>query len=267
MSRESEVEIATPTDSGYFDYSIEFGHMYYDEFRDGRFSLLEPAIETVLMLIRALTAKGASVSLCLMIDDYTENQEITDRDVTKLRAYLSANCLDLHHVAFEADLAAVAPVMLNMVRSKWLRKDGTVFYLRSQNLDKHLDHSVQIGHRPKSLLLGTAGNRTYFEQERAKSQTEVTLAETQGADVRYGCALLATCWALARLGISPFCKSLKLDSIENAPPFFGRNLITVLPTDYLKTEATVVELLKASRNIQVRKSMRKIQYFFHRPSE
>lgn len=259
--------IPTPADSGCFDYSIEFGHLYYDELRGERFSLLDPAIEATSMLVRTLAAEGASVSLCLLIDDYIEGREIPDRDVTKLRAYLSANHIDVHHVAFEADLATVAPIMLDMVRPKWLRKDNAVLYLRSENTDKHLDNSVQIGHRPKSLLLGAASNRTYFEQERAKSQTEVMLAEGQGAATRYGCALLASCWALARLGISPYFEALNLDSIEGAPPFCGRNLISVLPTDYLKIEATVLELFKASRDKKVQKSTSRIQYWFHRAGE
>ncbi len=135
--------------------------------------------------------------------------------------------------------------------------------LNSPNEDRHLQYLFDPPLRPKARLLGAKQKVSLLQQTRERFQTHVPLAHEYGGCIRYGCALLAACWALARLGHEPFSSALKLDSEKGAPAFVGNQLITVLPMKYLKVEGTVFEILGELQSRTLRSATKRVRYVFH----
>ncbi len=250
--------MSTPTPS---DVSIEFAHLTLPDLTSGNFDFLAPGIGPTQALLSTLRSQGLTWSLNVLVDNYGVDGD--GRDTTFLREYFAASGLTVHHVGFEADFVPVAQTLIAALRPRGVRvaPDGVI--LRTDGEDRHIVTTEIAGARPKSLLLGTGAGSMVFEQRRATSHTEVVLVNRQSAGAVYGCALLTSCWVLARFGVRPYCDVVRLDSSPGAPAFVGGRIITVLPNKFLRVEGTVMELLGHLRDRNLAKLRDDVMYIFH----
>jgi hypothetical protein len=109
----------------------------------------------------------------------------------------------------------------------------------------------------------SADTETYL-RESYQSRTEIVLRRKLDSGYQqYSCPLLASCWYLARLGVEPFSEVEKTVVSFTGKPFFGKKLITILPISYLKIEATVYEILAASKRKAIRRKRNNFSYHFY----
>lgn len=245
------------------EFSIEFAHLYYTELQERNFRALKPAIDTLRWVLKSLVDQGASYSLSVLIDDYGIDHPM--RDASLLNEFLLSEGIEVDHVAYEADLAQVADVLLESLRDRYVRRSTDRVSLLIENSDSHLNDIQETVRRPKTLLLGTSAKEDAFRQTRTTSFTQVQLSNGSSDNRQYGCALLASCWTLARMGIAPYATALTLESRAGHAPFTGDRLITILSTRYIKVEATVLDLLSEMRGRQSRALRDRIRYIFHEP--
>ena len=248
--------------AGFLDLNVEFGHLYQHDIEQGKFDVLVPNLEVTRQCVEILERQGLTYTKTILVDDYSYSS--SSRDVAPLLEFLKQEGLEPHYVAFESDLVSVAPMFLEGMKKRYVKEHsgGTLVYLQSE--DSHLPESVP-GVRPKARLFDDEESTSYalFAQRRVRSDTQVFLVSRKEESVRYSCPLLAACWVLARLGKQPFAGAIRPVASLEGRPFFGRQLINILPTEYLKVESTVLDLLGQLRDKELRTCQGRIRYWFH----
>lgn len=244
------------------DLNVEFCHVYQDEIERRDLDVLLPNIDVTRQCLDALERRGLPFTTTILIDDYS--RKWGSRDVAPLLGFLKEYGLHPDYIAFESDLVTVAPAFLEKMKKRHLKQRSGEILLYVQTDDPHFPQLLP-GIRPKARLFADEDFSTYsvFNQRRLRSDSQVFLVSRTGDDIRYSCPLLAACWVLARLGKPPFAEAIRLLPTGRNRPFFGRRLINILPTHYLKVETTVLDLLSQLRDQELRKCHSLIQYWFH----
>lgn len=244
------------------DLNVEFGHLYQDDMERGDLDVLLPNLDVTRQCLDSLERRGLSFTTSILVDDYS--RKWNSRDVTPLLGFLKEHDLQPDYIAFESDLVVVAPAFLEKMKKRYVKElSGKVlFFLQTD--DPHFPESLP-GIRPKARLFADEDLTSYsvFSQKRLRSDSQVFLVSRMGDETRYSCPLLAACWVLARLGKQPFAEAVRLLPAGRNRPFFGRRLINILPTHYLKVETTVLDLLSHLRDRELRMCHSLIQYWFH----
>lgn len=204
---------------------IEFAHIYAHEL-DQAHTLLKPAIHALHTELEGRPRWDVSVSV--LVDDY--NMEGFDRRgcAEDLFELFQSEGIFVDHFGFEGDCADVVPSLLGALPDKVLH------YV-------HPDIS--------------------YQRKTERAHTRVLLADLE--EVYYGCAALATCWQLARFGVEPYRNALNLESAKAAYEFVTPRTLTILPTKYMATEATVRDLISAIRPKSLRKLTEQMEYVFY----
>ena len=253
------------------DISIEFGHLYTEQINEAiKNGNLKKSIEMARMLSQILALQGKSFSLAVLIDDYNNN--LIQVDHNEIMDIYKKMGLTPDYIVFESKLANSAEYLLSCLPDKFLVKESNSLIYRSQSADSHFSELLQDGRRFKAIFMdrlksgadATVRNRKSYlslQERRCHSNAEIVLLYNQNNQVRYGCPVLAACWYLARLGVEPFYSDLKIENREFRP-FIGKHLLTILPVDYMKVEATVHELISLCKTKAIKKCKKRMDYFF-----
>jgi hypothetical protein len=163
--------------------------------------------------------KNNSIVTCILIDEISPEKNSLNFEMFKQKI-LSFN-VPLDYVAYESTLSTVA---------EWIMGQIPAAHLKTEKFGKKevillVNHNVKIGLKEKSG--------------------------------KYSCSLLIAAWILCRLGL---CKSNTpvMDKLSQKP-FEAKELITILPEKYRKTEHKVWEILKISN---FKDSLDKLEYIF-----
>jgi len=284
---------------GTVDYNVEYSHIYYSDIGNGKLKDEQiKSIEITQEILHNLRRNGLTYSLNVLVDDYSENLEC---DTTQVYDLLANYGMSPDHICLEACFAGeLSDTLINSLSGNYIhlgKKDDLIFDV--QTIDSRI---WEPSPKPKSfreILFCSANSKKpskksfkqiFFEdeyenyskntcdslekssliknseayiRESYQSRIEVVLKHKTDLGVTlYACPVLASCWYLFRLGVEPF-KIVENDLFSfSDKPFFGKKLITILPNSYLKVEATVLEILAASRKKSFRKKRSLIGYHF-----
>ena len=253
------------------DINIEYAHLYAANLeRD--IKSLENGVQKAREIIDLADRQRLTHSSTVLVDDYSIGS--TEVDIKKILLILESLRLAPDYVVLESEMVANVTYFLQFLPQKNLIRETDRVVYHSAGLDANLEQTALPARRYKSIFMerakrsgGSENQMTgrqvlSLQQHRIHSESSIVLAVGEGASVRYSCPLLTACWYLIRLGVEPFYSPI-LYRRRNAPSFVGRRLVTVLPLDYLKVEATAVELLSLSKTKAISKCKKRISYFFH----
>jgi len=252
------------------DYNIEYAHIYSSDIING-LDKIKNNIDKTLPIIKLLKHQGYSIALSVLVDDYSCDQEKIEPEF--IHDLFSKCGLSPDHVIMESELTKNAQYFLNMLPDKYLFKHDNKTIYQSENQDIHFSDLLVKTRRYKTIFLEkNTINSDYskkhkpnellsFNQQRCHSNSDLVLYVENGEECRYSCPLLAACWYLARLGVNPFYSSI-FNSLKKDKLFIGKSLLTILPIDFIKVEATATELIGLSKTKRINKCKKKIEYYF-----
>jgi hypothetical protein len=252
------------------DYNIEYAHIYASDIK-GDLSRVQRNIERTGWIIESLRQQNKTFVLSVLIDDYSENQEdVHIPDIENIFADLG---LSPDHIVMESTMAGQAGSFMDLLSEKNLRREGNQIVFQSESKDIHFSELLKDRRRYKSVFMEKSKlgkseweekqNKEYIllKEQRVHSNSDLLLCHTQDNITRFSCPLLAACWYLARLGVEPFASPV-IQRLSKNKPFIGSSLITVLPLEFIKVEATAVDLIRLSKTKTISKCRKRIEYFF-----
>lgn len=130
----------------------------------------------------------------------------------------------------------------------FVRSQGNVDFVQFESDGRQV--ALTLLDRASHRLDVSLDGKRLRRQTRAE-QSSVLVAEAE----RLCCPTLAATWVLARLGVEPY-----VGAYQGVGDFTGDRVVTVLPSRYLRGEATVLDLLDAAG---YRKQARKVGYVFY----
>jgi len=252
------------------DYNIEFGHLYLSKIEDAvKNGVLKKSIELAKLLTSVLSNQGKSYSLNVLLDDYnTDCKEVDKEEIKELYRRFG---LVPDHIVLESKMVESADNFLKYLPPDSLfSKDNSLVY-HSQSTDIHFTELLRDTRRLKEIFLdkvkkggvSSEKDKSYLslQQQRCHSNNTIVLVYNQNGQVRYGCPLLAACWHLSRLGIEPFYTNIQTQ-LTNQKSFTGKQILTILPNEYMKVESTALELIGLSKTKTIKKCRKRMEYFF-----
>lgn len=252
------------------DYNIEYAHIYSSDL-NGNLSNVSRNIEKTKVLLETLNNKSSSYSLSVLVDDYSEDQSpIPSSEIFELFFSLG---LSPDNVVMESEMIKEADSLIKNLPEKFLIQEENRYIFKSESKDIHFAELFQERKRYKSEVMDriNMGTEAWNEmqkkkllnlkQQRVHSDSNLIIYFNDGKTIRYSCPLLAACWYLTRLGVEPFYSSIK-QSLNSTKPFIGKNLITILPLNFLKVESTAIELIGLCKSKSIYKCKRRIEYYF-----
>lgn len=253
------------------DYNIEYAHVYASEIVNYS-EYFQQSADKTKQVIRAYETKGLTYSLAVLIDDYTN--EAKSVDISDIRTSLRDAGLEPDYIVLESVMASVAEKLITSLPDKYLKYDNGRTMFLTQLSDPHIDELTPLAKRYKTIFVErVTGRRSSdshldselirsVQQNRTRSSSSIILSTGEGHTKRYSCPLLAACWHLMRLGLNDFETPIQYAS-KHSNSMVGQRLISILPVEFLKVEATALELMKLSRSKTISKASRRVEYFFY----
>jgi len=277
-------------DITYSDYNIEYSHIYLGE---GQKLIGESELEGIRIaksIVRHLEKHGKSCSLCVLIDDYSNSHFI---DIDRIHSEMLKTGLTPDFYFYESFLAGeTADCLIESIPKKYIKSENENVTIRiddtssirvassknsvrSKILDElSKEQKVKQFNGVRDLLLAKLNDEFIEEQSlnydnigirrtSSASLTEVILKTYSESGERYSCPLLDAAWHLTRLGIQPYSEQVENLISYSDKPFFGKKLITILPSGYLRVESTAMEIIGMLKRKTIRKRRRNIKYYFY----
>lgn len=261
------------------NFNIEYAHVYGEMLNRGGISNEEHAknISIAKEIAKGLRKQGKTYSLSILLDDYNEEAiEVSDDEI-----FLELKRMGLppDHIMRESHLAtSMGEALINAIDSRYLEKDKVdevVFIPKSndvrlwspeidvRSLRRIFWEKSESARGKKHPERKDAGGRAeaIVRRKSFHSESKIILKYKDEKNIsRYTCPLLTACWHLVRLGVKPFAEEFTNIRSYTDKPFFGKRLITVLPSSYLKIEGTALEIISLAKSKTIKKRKNDLEY-------
>lgn len=276
---------------GSVDYNVEYAHLYAYEVAQGVTPRMEQAVARARSVLQDLDRRGHTYTTAVLVDNYNSDVPVQTGPV---REMLRRAGLEPDVICFEAELAESAAELIAALPDRvvvqgrgeiLLDAASESFLLWPESTDmtsetyRHLLLGMLAGEEEARARPGSGAVTepreangeearvtplTTLRAQRSQVHLEVVLSGFDASRrLRWSCPVLATCWYLARLGISPYLDRMRTFDGLASRPFVGRRLLTLLPVDYVKIESTAMELLALARPKPLRKARKRLEYIFY----
>lgn len=242
---------------------IEVCHIYLKDFLQSPTPELSQeeirSVKFALDVEKLYHSKGYEVTFSMMVDDSDVISSPTN--ISQIKTLVEENGIKLNHIIYESKLNQFGNAFINSINKSFITKNEGNTFLNISTFDRFLwaEENLATQKSVKKIFLESIENseeNTFDTQQATTSHSSrfwIPLKLNKQNTAYYTCPTLTAIWYLHRLKINEFT----LYESDNEKPDF---IISILPKQYLKSEAIAIELLRLSKIKRVSKSRKRIEY-------